>query len=224
MPKGEFHAVRGSMGLIGGTKDILCQEILEPCAAIANKIFQGWPVKLKQLPACVSLAFDGSKRLSYTTILVTIGNEKKLLGVDDIIDKYHISHFLVDKAGKYIHVDWRNATNTPCVAIMIGAYSGFKFAFPTIGLECNAPSGSIVVGPFSDLLHAVSGGTGIRLTSVFCQHEDLVSGFKRNKDGNITHFLTGARRSVVDERNDKEAKGGNKRSAKMSFLAKYEFI
>ena len=40
LPKGEFHAVRGSMGLLGGTKDILCQEILEPCAAIANKIFQ----------------------------------------------------------------------------------------------------------------------------------------------------------------------------------------
>ena len=29
LPKGEFHTVRGSMGCVGGTKDLLCQEILE---------------------------------------------------------------------------------------------------------------------------------------------------------------------------------------------------
>ena len=97
-----------------------------------------------------------------------------------------------------IHIDERNAKDTPCVAIMIGAFDGFKICFPTIGVECGAHSGTMIIGSFAELLHTVACGSGIRLTAVFCQHEDLVTGIKRKKNGDITYVLTGARRSKLD--------------------------
>ena len=75
-------------------------------------------------------------------------------------------------------------------------------------MDVITPSGSIVIGPFSDLLHAVGGGTGVRLTCVFCQHQDLVDGHKKNKKGEITHLLTGARKSIIYEKKKELRKTG----------------
>ena len=67
-----------------------------------------------------------------------------------------------------ICIDEKNANVTPFVAIMIGAFDGFKFCFPTIGVEFSACSGTMIIGSFAELLHTVACGSGIRLTAVFC--------------------------------------------------------
>ena len=77
---------------------------------------------------------------------------------------------------------------------MIGAFDGFKICFLTIGVEFSACSGTMIIGSFAELLHAVACGSGIRLTAVFCQHEDLVTGIKRKNNGDITYVLIGERR------------------------------
>ena len=58
LPDGEYHAVRGPMGPIGGKNDFLCKEILDPLASIANDLFHAGPLKLKPVPKFVSDAFD----------------------------------------------------------------------------------------------------------------------------------------------------------------------
>ena len=225
LPPGQFHAVRGEMGPVGGKKDCLVREILDPMAVYANEAFRAWPIKMKPLHGCVSAAFDGSKLLSYTTILVTIGNRAESPIMTEMLSKSNMSHLLVDNAGKYIHVDERNAKGTPCVAIMFGAYEDFDFSFPTLGLNILSPSGTLIIGPFAELLHAVGGGTGVRLTVVYCQHEDLVYGYKKNSKGEKTQILTDARRSIKDRLRDEKAKIDKsvKPSAKIDFLQNYPF-
>ena len=137
-----------------------------------------------------------------------------------------MSYYLVDQAGTIIHVDCRNTNDTPCVAIMLGAYDGFNFGFPTLGVELIAHSGTIIIGPLSDLLHAVGCGTGFRLTTVFCHHEDLVTGMNKNKSGMTTHILTGTQRSKIDTDREKRTKNKvqTEMTAEIKCLSEYEFV
>ena len=41
---------------------------------------------------------------------------------------------------------------------MLGSYTGFDFAFPTLDLEIEVVSSTAIIGPFSDILYAVGGG------------------------------------------------------------------
>ena len=88
LPEGEFHAVRVSMGFVGGTKDTLIKEILTPCAQLANCVFNEWPIKMNDLPLFMSDVFGGSTKPSYTTISVTLGNESNRKSVLESIDKF----------------------------------------------------------------------------------------------------------------------------------------
>ena len=135
-------------------------------------------MKMTKLQYCAQTAFDGSRRLSYTTVSLTVGNREKNLTVSRALRDNGKENYCSDQSGKYIHVDERNATNSPCVAITLGAYDGFLFCLPSLNLELHAPSGTAIIGPFSHLLHAVGGGTGVRVTSVYCQHEDIATGVK----------------------------------------------
>ena len=38
---------------------------------------------------------------------------------------------------------------------MLGSYTGFDFAFPTLDLKIEVVSGTAIIGPFSDILYAV---------------------------------------------------------------------
>jgi hypothetical protein len=195
LPLDQFHAVRGSMGVIGGKAHLRAEELLSPCVPIADRLFNAWPVKLKTIPYSAKQAFDGSRRLSYTTVLLTVGNEDRDASVGDAINSHGLDSYLLDKAGKYIHVDRLNTTNSPCVVITLGAYDGFRFCFPTLNTEIRAPSGTAIIGTFDSLLHAVSSGTGVRLSLVYCQHEEIVTGQKTNKS-TPDRLMTGARKSM----------------------------
>jgi hypothetical protein len=199
LPPDQFHAVRGSMGIIGGKAHLRAKELLTPCAPIADRLFNSWPVKLKAIPYAAQQAFDGSRRLTYTTVLLTVGNETKDACVGGAINRHGLNSYLLDKAGKYIHVDRLNTTKSPCVTITIGAYDGFRFCFPTLNTEIHAPSGTAIIGTFDSLLHAVSCGTGVRISLVYCQHEDIVTGLKSHKNAQDRH-ITGARRSFSDKK------------------------
>jgi hypothetical protein len=197
LPSNEFHAVRGAMGVIGGKAHMRALELLSPCAPIADRLFHAWTVKLQRISACAKRAFDGSRRLTYTTILLTVGNETKDAEVLDTIKKNGLESYLLDNAGKYIHVDRLNTTKSPCVTITVGAYDGFRFCFPTLNTEIHAPSGTAIIGTFDSLLHAVGAGTGVRISLVYCQHEEIVRGRKEHKNNNV-RVLTGARKSLRD--------------------------
>ena len=96
-----------------------------------------------------------------------------------------------------------------------------------MGVDLDAHLGTIIIGQFSDLIHAVGSGTGVRFTAVFCQHEDLVTGVKRDKAGKITHILSGERRSKLDIAGDLKHPEGNvnrEKTAVINCLREYEFI
>ena len=57
---------------------------------------------------------------------------------------------------------------------MLGSYTGFDFAFPTLDLEIEVVSGTAIIGPFSDILYTVGGGMGGCLTCVYCQQKILL--------------------------------------------------
>ena len=94
-------------------------------------------------------------------------------------------------------VDDENAKDTPNVAIMMGAYEGFDYYYPTLHLQVKAPSGTVFIGQFSDLLHAVGGGTGVRTTTVYCQHEIVARGERVLANGEHQK-LVGAKRNKGD--------------------------
>jgi hypothetical protein len=54
------------------------------------------------------------------------------------------------------------------------SYTGFDFAFPTLNMEMEAVSGPAIIGPFSDIMHVVGGGTGVCMMCIYCQHENIV--------------------------------------------------
>ena len=64
---------------------------------------------------------------------------------------------------------------------MLGSYTGFDFAFPTIDLEIEVVSSTAIIGPFSDILYAVGGGMGVRLTCVYCQQKNTTTGNMHNR-------------------------------------------
>ena len=80
---------------------------------------------------------------------------------------------------------------------MIGAYDGFDYTFPTLHCRVAPPSGTLMIGQFSDLLHAVAGGTGVRATAVYCQHELMARGEKKLMNGTLLKLI-GARMSKDD--------------------------
>jgi hypothetical protein len=204
----EFQLVRASMGIVGGVTDRRCREFLTPALPLVHRVLAAWPPKMNKLPPEVSKAFDGSKRLSYLNMLVTIGGVDKDTHVTYCVTEKKgceaLRHYATTNAGTYIHNDEDNTPDMPCVAIMFGAYTGFNFAFPTCGIEIFAPSGTIVVGPMRDLIHAVGGGIGIRVTLVFCQHSVAAHGIMKSA-GN-RKVMHGARPSKIDM--DIREKGG----------------
>jgi hypothetical protein len=197
------------MGIVGGVTDRRCREFLTPALPLVHRVLAAWPHKMKALPPEVSKAFDGSKRLSYLNMLVTIGGVDKDPHVTYCVTEKKgceaLRHYATTNAGTYIHNDEDNTPDKPCVAIMFGAYTGFNFAFPTCGIEIFAPSGTIVIGPMRDLIHAVGGGIGIRVTLVFCQHLVAVDGIMKSA-GKIK-VMHGARPSKIDM--SSREKGGN---------------
>ena len=160
-------------------------------------LFKAFPTKLKKIPSFVSRVFDDSEYLTYLTTLLTVGNKSDDKELHNLLREKKILGYCVKKSGKYVHVDDANAINTPNVAIMQGAYDGYPFVFPTLRLSVNAPAGSAFIGDFARLLHAVGDGSGVRLTSVFCQHECIVTGEKRYKNLKVLK-LTGAKRNKKD--------------------------
>jgi hypothetical protein len=200
LPSDRYQLVRASMGKVGGITDKRCQEFITPALSLVNRVLSAWPQKLDNLPPEVSNAFDGSRKLSYLNMLVTIGGVDNDSHVTYCVKEKEgctfLQHYATPNAGTWIHNDEDNTPDTPCVAIMFGAYSGFNFAFPTCGIEVFAPSGTIVVSSMRDLIHAVGGGIGIRITLVFCQHEVAVKGIMQHND--TYKILHGARPSKTD--------------------------
>ena len=218
--EGEYQVTRGKMGKKGGTTDKRCIELLSPALAIVDRVLNAWPTKLKDIHPAVSLAFDNSKKLSYLNVLVTLGNRDNDRHVSFCLkrDKEvngHLGEYYDDHAGTVLHNDANNTKGSPSVAIMLGAYDGFDFVYPTIGKTIKAPSGTILVGDMHDLLHGVGGGNGIRLTLVFCQHESCL-GKKTQSDGSVL-VLNGAKTS----RQDTKKKG--EEIARIEGLDAYEF-
>ena len=194
---GECFAVRGAMGPKNGKIAKKVDEIVDPLAAVADRLFRAWPKKLLKIPDFVSEAFDGSERLSYITTLLTVGNEDDDGLLEKLFKEEKLDVYCVKNAGKWIHVDDQNAEDTPNVAIVSGAFVGFDYYFPTLHLRVEAPSGMTFIGQFADLLHAVGGGTGVRVTTVYCQHE-IIARKKRKLKNNRCHKLIGAKRSRSD--------------------------
>jgi hypothetical protein len=220
LPDGEYHLVRASMGAVGGKTDRRCKEFLSPALPLVHRVLSAWPQKLKELPNEVSKAFDGSKRLSYLNMLVTLGGIDKDSHVASCVaNNPTLANYVAKDAGTWIHNDESNTPGTPCVAIMLGAYEGFNFAFPTCGVEIAAPSGTIVVASMRDLIHAVGGGVGLRITLVFCQHEEASNGVMRHKTVDSL-VLSGARSSITDRKKIAEGEV----VPTIAGLDKYEFV
>jgi hypothetical protein len=204
----QYQVTRSEMGGIGSCPDIRCKEFLSPALPLVERVFQAWPEKLHLLPQCVQDAFDGSKYLSYLNMLVTIGSDcgdgTKSRAVMKCLKKWpFLQNYHSDDAGTVTHTDVSNTPKTPCVAMMLGAYNGFDFAYPTCGTVISAPSGTIIVSSMYDLIHCVGPGYGIRITLVFCQHA-VCSEMKMIAKGSAPRHLHGARRSKKDyERSQK---------------------
>ena len=196
LPDGECFAVRGAIGSKNGKIAKKVDGIVDPLAIVAHRLLHSWPYKLLKIPACVSKQFDGSERLSYITTLLTVGNEEDDRQLEKIFEEEKLDTYCVKNAGKWIHVDDENAEDTPNVAIVSGAFVGFDYFFHTLHLRVEAPSGMTFIGQFSDLLHAVGRGTGVRVTTVYCQHEIIARKKRKLKSG--IHKLVGAKRSRSD--------------------------
>ena len=65
------------------------------------------------------------------------------------------------------------------------------------------------------MIHAVGGGTGVRITCVYCQHEDLVTSIKKVKKQGKFYIMMGARCSVTESTKQDQAK--------IACLSKYNF-
>jgi hypothetical protein len=195
LPSDEFLASRGAMGPVGGITDKRCKEYLSPALPIVNRVLEAFPYKLKRVAEAITQAFDGSRVLTYLNMLITVGNKDNSKAVSGALEKYpKLKAHYSDKAGTHIHNDPNNGG--PAVAIVLGAFDGFDFVYPTCGKRIKAPSGTILVGNMRDLLHGVSGGTGLRLTLVFAQHETGL-GIYKPKNGKC-RVLSHAKRSEED--------------------------
>jgi len=177
LPSDEFLASRAAMGHVGGTTDKRCMEFLSPALPIVDRVLEAFPFKLKRIAEAITQAFDGSLVLTYLNMLITVGNKDNNNTVSTILEqnsklKAHYS----DRAGTHIHNDPYN--EGPAVALVLGAFDGFDFVFPTCGKRIKAPSGTVIVANMKDLLHGVSGGTGVRVTLVFAQHETGLGVYK----------------------------------------------
>ena len=96
-----------------------------------------------------------------------------------------------------------------------------------MGVDLDAHLGTIIIGQFSDLIHAVGSGTGVRFTAVFCQHENLVTGVTRDKAAKLTDILSCAPRSKIDIARDLKYWEGDvnrKKTAVINCLREHEFI
>jgi hypothetical protein len=60
------------------------------------------------------------------------------------------------------------------------------------------------------------GGTGVRITCVYCQHEELLTSIKKVKKQDKFYIMMGARCSVVNELTKQD-------QAKIACLSKYNF-
>jgi hypothetical protein len=223
----EFFLCRSAMGVEGERTDRLCKEFITPGCALADLVFRSWPKKLKRLHKCVSDAFDGSTRLSYTNMLVTVGNKDGKDSVTHVLNMKGevVRKYFHPKAGTMLHNDKDNAKGTPCVAIFLGAYDGFDYYFPTMGIKMEALSGSVLVGDMEAFLHGVGGGTGVRITLVYCQHKQVVDGVLKTRRGEPDRVLVGAKRSQSDVKRERKAEGKGKRvkTAVIEGLSKYDF-
>ena len=219
----QYYLSRGEMGREGQRTDKLCRECITPGCAFANHIFHAWPDKMQPLPECVQHAFDGSKRLSYTNMLITVGNGKEDETVTHVLDTEGkvLRTYLHKKAGTMVHTDKDNTG--PCVALFFGAYEGFDYHFPTLDIRVKAPSGTALVGDMKLLIHAVGGGTGVRFSLVYAQHKQAVDGVLVTK--NSCRVLAGAKRSKkdVDRENTMALAGNECNTAVILGLSMYDF-
>jgi hypothetical protein len=167
----EFIVMRGKMGEVGKETDIRCVEFISAGLMLANRVLNAFPQSMAILTDCISKIFDGSMVLTYLNMLIPMGDKGDTEGVVKILfDRYgKLERHYCENAGTAIHNDPQN--NGPCVAIMIGAYDGFDFVYPTCNKVLKAPSGTILVSNMKDLLHGVGGGKGIRVTLVYAQHD-----------------------------------------------------
>jgi hypothetical protein len=197
---GEYQVTRGKMGQIGKTTDIRCIEFLSPALPLVDRLLHAWPTKLQQLDQSVTRAFDGSPRLTYLNLLVTVGNRDKNKHVTYCLKRrsghQRLEKYYHDQAGTVLHNDEYNTKGKPCVAIMFGAYEGFDYVYPTTGKTIKAPSGTILVADMHTLLHGVGGGTGIRCTLVFCQHASGLGKLELKNGSKLV--INGAKTSRAD--------------------------
>lgn len=194
----EFIATRGKMGEVGKATDIRCIEFISAGLELADRVLNAFPQSMDVLPECISDVFDGSLVLTYLNMLITVGDRGDEEGIVHLLfDKYgKMKRHYRENAGTAIHNDVRN--NGPCVALMIGAYEGFDFVYPTCNKVLKAPSGTIIVSNMKDLLHGVGGGKGIRVTLVYAQH-DMCLGKFLPKTGQ-RKILYGAKTSSEDDK------------------------
>jgi hypothetical protein len=219
-PPNGFFLVRGKMGAPNKTADKRCKELITPACALAHKALHGFPKKMHELCESVARVFDGSKRISYTNILLTVGNlpgeEPVVLELDQDL-KWR--EYQGREAGCVFHNDGNNMPGTPVVAVVLGAYDDFDFYLPTCGYRIKAPSGTVICGELADILHGVGCGTGVRLTICFAQHECAVTGVLRGPSGQSGRAMVGARLSVAD----RELVEKGLETAKITGLSMYEF-
>jgi hypothetical protein len=198
-PKNGFFLVRGKMEGPNKTTDIRCKELITPACALAHKALHGFPKKMHLLQEAVSKVFDGSKRISYTNILLTIANKQN---DESIVLELNCDmkwqEYQGNKAGCVLHNDANNMPGAPAVAVVLGAYDDFDFYLPTCRYRIKAPSGTVLCGELADILYGVGSGTGIRLTICFAQHECAVTGVLRGANGEPGRAMVGARLSVSD--------------------------